>query len=98
MVCGLLLQPALGLIHHRYYIKGNPQPIFRYGHIWYGRLLIVLGIVNGGLGLELATANRDFILGYAITAAGIFVIYLIVKVLKSRGQQIDRKRERNGAA
>ncbi|KAF5976338.1 hypothetical protein FCOIX_7194 [Fusarium coicis] len=35
-------------------------------HIWYGRVLMILGIVNGGLGLQLAGASKKLIIGYGM--------------------------------
>lgn len=91
VVCGLLLQPALGLLHHRYYVRGQTRPAFRYGHIWYGRLLIALGIVNGALGLNLSLASNNFRIGYSVAAAGMVVVYLLVKVLKGFTERTSRK-------
>ncbi|KAI1188799.1 iron reductase domain protein [Nemania serpens] len=69
------VQPFGGYIHHRYYVKYQKRGLVSYGHIWYGRTLIILGIVNGGLGLQLAGASRSLIIAYSVVAAVIFTAY-----------------------
>ncbi|KAH7131462.1 integral membrane protein [Dactylonectria estremocensis] len=51
----MILQPIIGLIHHRQYRKKHTQTWWTHVHVWYGRVLIFLGIITGGLGLQLAT-------------------------------------------
>ena len=63
VVAALLLQPFLGYIHHRRYQSISNRTAWTYIHVWYGRMLIILGIINGGLGLHrhqvpLLTANQ----------------------------------------
>jgi hypothetical protein len=50
----MTLQPLLGLIHHLRFRKVQKRTIWTWIHMWYGRTLIILGIINGGLGLRLA--------------------------------------------
>ena len=56
VVALLGLQPFLGYAHHALYKKVERRTIISFVHIWSGRILIVLGIVAGGLGLSLASA------------------------------------------
>lgn len=50
-------QPLLGWLHHRkYQIEGHRTAV-SYLHIWNGRALMVMGIVNGGLGLRISGAS-----------------------------------------
>ena len=46
-----------------------------YVHIWWGRILMVLGVVNGGLGLQLAQESNGPVIAYAVIAAVVFVVY-----------------------
>jgi hypothetical protein len=85
-----LFQPLFGLLH-RHIIKlsllaPTPSPNtvlekqirnFRVLiHIWYGRILIVLGIINAGLGIQLAAnwTNRQM----AVVACGVGAAYFVV--------------------
>ncbi|KAI0398575.1 iron reductase domain protein [Xylariaceae sp. FL0594] len=83
-------QPIGGYIHHLHYLKHQSRGAVSYGHIWYGRILILLGIINGGLGLQLARAPNNLIVAYAVVAAIIFVAYVASSILG------ETKRKRGG--
>ncbi|KAI8629405.1 iron reductase domain protein [Xylariaceae sp. FL1651] len=70
------VQPIGGYIHHAYYLKHQKRGIVSYSHIWYGRTLMILGIVNGGLGLQLAGAGKSLIIAYSVVAGVIFLVYI----------------------
>ncbi|KAI3331947.1 iron reductase domain protein [Xylariaceae sp. AK1471] len=70
------IQPIGGYIHHVYYGKHQKRGLVSHGHIWYGRILMILGIVNGGLGLRLAEASHALVIAYSVIAAVIFVAYI----------------------
>ena len=72
----MVLQPALGLLHHRHYLKYRARSAVSYAHIWYGRLLLFLGVVNGGIGLRAAGAPSTFTIAYAVIAAVSGVAYI----------------------
>ena len=55
-----------------------PNPWLRRVHIWHGRILIILGIVNGGLGLQLADNTTSGEIAYGVVAGVIFVVYIVV--------------------
>lgn len=65
------LQPILGGLHHMHYRKHQQRGIVSHVHIWYGRALMLIGIVNGGLGLKLAGSPKAFTVAYSVLA-GIF--------------------------
>jgi len=54
----LFFQPLLGFLHHFMFKKHGRRMVWSYGHIWLGRIIITLGIINGGLGLQLAKRTR----------------------------------------
>jgi hypothetical protein len=56
VLCGLILQPLSGWMHHLFYKRSGTPNAATYPHIWWGRAIVTLGIINGGLGFEL-TAN-----------------------------------------
>jgi hypothetical protein len=50
----ILLQPALGILQHRHFKKTGKKSWWGYVHRWNGRVAIVLGMINQGLGFQLA--------------------------------------------
>lgn len=84
MVVALLaIQPALGYLHHLHYQKNSSRGIISYGHIWWGRLWMVIGAINGGLGLQLTNASDGRVAAYSIVAAVMFLLYAIVRTFVS---------------
>ncbi|KAF5233044.1 hypothetical protein FANTH_12721 [Fusarium anthophilum] len=53
-----------------------------HAHSWYGRALMILGIVNGGLGLQLAGASMKLIIGYSVVGLVTFLMYTAGAVRK----------------
>jgi hypothetical protein len=51
----LILQAALGWYHHRRYVADKPtsRRWFTHAHLWLGRLLLFLALINIGLGMQL---------------------------------------------
>ena len=70
------IQPILGFVHHKQYRKQQRRGVISHIHIWYGRILMILGIVNGGLGLELAGGPNSFIIAYSVVAGIVAVLYI----------------------
>ncbi|KAM5344133.1 hypothetical protein ACJ41O_012670 [Fusarium nematophilum] len=85
VVCVLMiLQPILGWMHHRNYVKYQRRTLISYGHLWYGRALMIIGIANGGVGLQLAEASTGFVAAYAVVGVVIFSIYTAGAIYKER--------------
>lgn len=74
----LLLQPSLGYIHHKIYVEHHRRTLWIYGHIWYGRALIALAVINGGLGLQLSENTSKGEIAYGVIAGIMFLLYLAV--------------------
>lgn len=72
----LFAQPLGGLLHHRYFKKYGRRTTVSYAHIGIGRIAIILGMVNGGLGLQLAGAQGSSVIAYAVVAAVMGVLYI----------------------
>ncbi|KAI1328312.1 iron reductase domain protein [Xylariaceae sp. FL0255] len=70
------LQPIGGYLHHRHYLKHQARGAISHAHIWYGRALIILGIINGGLGLQLAGAGHGLVIGYSVVASVAYTAYI----------------------
>lgn len=92
MVFGLLFfQPALGWIHHRAYQQTGSRVVWSHAHIWLGRILITLGIINGGLGLQLADNTTAGEIAYGVIAGLVWLVYLGVAVYGEWRRHADRK-------
>jgi hypothetical protein len=51
-------------------------------HVWFGRALILMGIIDGGLGLRLAANyNRGELITYIVLSVVFFLSYVILSVL-----------------
>ncbi|KAG5983314.1 hypothetical protein E4U55_000298 [Claviceps digitariae] len=91
LLCILMtFQPVLGWLHHQHFVKHQRRGAISHAHIWYGRALIVLGMVNGGLGLQLAHNDRAFVIAYCVIASVFGVLYAGCAVLggmKRRGSE-----------
>lgn len=70
------LQPILGWVHHTQYRKTQKRGVFTFIHVWYGRSLMLLGIVNGGFGIQLAVSPKSFKNGYITGASIAFLLYV----------------------
>ncbi|KAM4055119.1 cytochrome domain of cellobiose dehydrogenase [Hirsutella rhossiliensis] len=77
ILCALLgLQPAFGSLHHLYFVKHRERGVISHVHIWYGRGLMLLGIINGGLGLKLGGSSRGFVTAYSVIAVIVSLMYI----------------------
>lgn len=73
-----LFQPIFGLLHHRQYQQVGHRSYFGHLHIWYGRILLILGVVNGGLGLKLAANSMKGEIAYGVIVGVIALLYIAV--------------------
>lgn len=92
----LIFQPFLGFAHHLMFKKHSRRVIWSYGHIWLGRFIITLGIINGGLGLQYAKRtpfgpSKGAIIAYGVLAGLVWLVYAASAVYG------EMKRRRNSA-
>ncbi|KAI9671252.1 MAG: hypothetical protein M1829_004659 [Trizodia sp. TS-e1964] len=95
----LFFQPFLGHIHHYFFVRKGTRTLWSYAHIWLGRTLIALGIINGGLGLRLANNSTNGKIIYGVVAGVVFLIYLGVvffDMKKRRGNAVSREKAPRG--
>ena len=76
----LLIQPILGLVHHYIYKRQHARTLWATTHVWFGRIVITLGIVNGGLGLKLSDNTSKGGIAYGIVAVVIWLAWMSVAV------------------
>jgi len=82
LFCLLFFQPIGGILHHLGFKRHGQRTAISYGHIWGGRILITLGMINGGLGLKLAdNATRGECIAYGVIAGLMWLIWMTVAVL-----------------
>lgn len=97
--CLLFLQPWLGLLHHFLFKKYSKRVFWSYAHIWIGRFVIALGIINGGLGLQLSqklgqyAPSKGAIIGYSVAAGIIYLLYILAAIYG----ESKRKRQQHGS-
>lgn len=73
----MFLQPILGALHHMSFKRQGRRGALSHVHVWYGRALMILGIINGGLGLQLASAGMPLRMAYIVLSAIIGVPYFL---------------------
>lgn len=76
VVCGLVVQPFTGILHHALFRKRGRRTWVSYMHIFWGVPLVTLGIVNGGLGLELAGERAYVKIMYGVFAGLVWAVWL----------------------
>ena len=99
----VLFQPALGIYQHLHYRKTGGKSPMGIIHRWLGRCVIILGVINGGLGFMQAgpVGNDDSpswaVVAYAIVAGVLFFVYLSVLLAVSyRAKHSPPDRRRRG--
>lgn len=91
VVIGLLfLQPGLGFAHHIMYKRTGGSSVFTLPHIFWGRLWITVGIINGGLGLRMSNEDNDLIIAYSVVAGVMWLLWIASVLFAAR-----RKSRRN---
>ncbi|KAH7407039.1 hypothetical protein DE146DRAFT_417674 [Phaeosphaeria sp. MPI-PUGE-AT-0046c] len=92
----LFFQPILGFVHHIKYKKHSRRTVWSYGHLWLGRIVITLGIINGGLGMLMASdapaflafrPTRGQIIAYGIVAGIMWLAWVAAAIVGERRRQ-----------
>lgn len=96
IVIVLFFQACDGLLHHAQWLQNKKRrTVLAYVHIWTGRLCIVVGMVNGGFGLQLAgVTDPGKIAGYAVVAVVSFSSLVAAIVYGERKRHLTEKTER----
>ena len=80
-----LIQPVIGTVHHLNYKKTQSRNAVSHAHIWFGRIIMLLAVINGGLGLKLAANTTGGKIAYGVIAGVVGVAYIIFVILKRKG-------------
>lgn len=90
---GLFIQPFLGFLHHSMFKKYQARTGVSHAHVWFGRILIALGIVNGGLGFNLADSmsqgSKSGKIAYSVLAA-IFGVAWIAAIIVGERKRVNK--------
>ncbi|KAB5533418.1 hypothetical protein GE09DRAFT_360440 [Coniochaeta sp. 2T2.1] len=86
-IVALFLVGVLGVVYRvvvRSAMRRGQQPpekswLLGKVHRWVGRMVWLIMLVNNGLGLQLAEANKTLIIGYAVLAAGALVLVALIR-------------------
>jgi hypothetical protein len=84
----IAFQPLLGLLQHLNYRKNGTKSPSAYAHRWLGRTLIILGIINGGLGFMFAGIGNPGVPTAAVVAYGAIagfmgIVYILTLLLSA---------------
>jgi hypothetical protein len=108
----LTLQPVLGYIHHLIFksrflavqagephAKAPGRTLITHGHLWLGRVLIPLGIINGALGikatwspmnpLQSAHTSNIAMIVYCVLVGAVYVLYLAICIRHEYRRTMD---------
>lgn len=89
----ILFQPLLGLAQHIYYRRNQARSKMGLIHQILGRAMIILGIINGGLGFNISGpvgsryVPRGAVIAYGVIAGLVAIFYVAVVVLSRRRAQ-----------
>lgn len=78
----MFFQAISGLLHHVLFKTQRQRTVVSYIHLWLGRALITLGMINGGLGLLVnRRSTRAQNIAYGTIAAVIWLAYLVTSAI-----------------
>ncbi|KAH8652635.1 hypothetical protein BGZ60DRAFT_436224 [Tricladium varicosporioides] len=86
VVALLLLQPFLGIAHHHLYKKHSSRTAVSHVHIWYGRSLMLLAVINGGLGIKLAANTISGRTAWIVVSAVMGTLYIGAILFKRKSK------------
>jgi len=93
------------IVNHFFYAR-YPRIIFlAHAHLWLGRVLITLGIINGGLGFAFADTfpgpapSNGSRIAYGVAATVVWVVYVSVCIVwqEVKGSRIKEHEDREAA-
>lgn len=81
IVALFLLQPVIGTWHHQLFKASKTNKALRYGHIWFGRILLIAAVINGGTGLKIGNNSTAAEIVWGTLAGVIAVVYIALIAL-----------------
>jgi predicted permease len=90
----LFFMPIFGLLHHSNFKKYGRRTFWSHAHLWLGRVVITLGMINGGMGLRLADrmnmSSRAGIIAYSVVAGIMWLAWVVSSILGERRRRTAR--------
>lgn len=77
LIAMLMFQPLAGWLHHKQFVRSGQRSAVSHGHIWIGRIAIILGMINGGLGLQLGGVETRYVIAYSVVAGVMGFAYIV---------------------
>ncbi|WPG98638.1 iron reductase domain protein [Acrodontium crateriforme] len=74
------IQPVGGVIHHLLFKKTGRRSIVSHLHMNLGRICIVLGMINGGLGLQWTGVTNSALIAYVVCVGVVGIVYIASSV------------------
>jgi uncharacterized membrane protein (DUF485 family) len=101
----ILFQPIMGILQHLYFKKTGGKSIFAYLHRWIGRCAIALGMINSGLGFQLAgttgiiVSTGSYVRSYVLLGVFVSIWFSLVVFndLRARRQKVSTDEREKGA-
>lgn len=76
----LFFQPFGGIIAHKLFKQNKRSNLIGTGHKWLGRIFLILGVINGGLGLQLSANTVAGEIAYGVIAGIFFALWFCLVV------------------
>jgi len=76
----LFFQPLSGWLAHHLFVQQKQKTWAHYIHRWLGRVFVVAGGINGGLGLQLAGTPKSGTIAYGLVAGVMFLAWFGVVI------------------
>ena len=76
ILIAILLQWGMGFWHHLQYKKTKAPTRFGAVHRYFGFIVILLAIINGGIGLDWSYASTGAIVGYSVGVAVVSLVFV----------------------
>ena len=92
----LIIQPIGGWLAHKLYKSRQRITIVHYAHRWIGRIFLVLGAINAGLGLELSHVSKRYEIAYGLVAAFFFALWAVACIFNWGQSKKDVNKETGG--
>jgi len=89
-----LIQPILGWLHHRGYVNRGGPTVWTRMHVWFGRAIMILAVVNGGVGIQYAANSVPGEKGFGVVAGvgGLAYIGVLIWVWMTGGRKAEGRR------
>lgn len=83
VLVSVLVQWFIGFWHHRLYKLFQRSTYYGVGHRYFGRAVIILAIVNGGIGLSWSSAPTKTVVAYSIIVAVLGILTIAALLWKA---------------